>query len=338
MLMQVNTEAGCSNWDSDQQWKKLWQLKVVPKVRIFWWRAIKGFLPCYAELTRRHVKDEGTCKLCGYEDETLYHTLLQCVHAKQFWTATLDHFGFSIPRLHPATWMQDLMLGSFLKSDQVPIAITVLWCIWTSRNKYVHGEEPYRPMGSMQLVEEQITMLELPPKQVAPNKPVCRWIKPPLGWCMVNTDGALNCTTREGGSGYVIRNELGEFLEAGCRRHSFVEDPFISELLASREGLEAAARQGIPKVIIQTDSKNLVSLWQDESQPRFQGAHVVQEMKVLCENFQEVKFLYIGRDANKVAHRCAKEALSVVGSVRFDVMPGFLADVFQSDCNHYPVI
>jgi hypothetical protein len=56
------------------------------------------------------------------------------------------------------------------------------------------------------------------------------------------------------------------------------------------------------------------------------------------QNFQEVKFLYIGRDANKVAHRYAKEALSVVGSVRFDVMPGFLADVFQSDCNHFPVI
>lgn len=38
--------------DSPQLWKKVWQLKVVPKVNVFCWRALKGFLPCYAELAR----------------------------------------------------------------------------------------------------------------------------------------------------------------------------------------------------------------------------------------------------------------------------------------------
>jgi hypothetical protein len=103
LVQQTVVASGSSNWDSDQVWKKLWQLKVVPKVRIFWWQALQRFLPCYAELARRHVMDNGICKLCGHEDETLYHAMLQCVHAKQFWTATLQYFGFSIPRLHPVT-------------------------------------------------------------------------------------------------------------------------------------------------------------------------------------------------------------------------------------------
>ena len=60
-------------------------------------------------------------------------------------------------------------------------------------------------------------------------------------------------------------------------------------------------------------------------------------MKKLCASFQEVKLLFISRNANKVAHRCAKEALPVLDSFRFDVIPGFLADIIQSECNHYPV-
>jgi hypothetical protein len=61
--------------------------------------------------------DHGICKLCGHEEESLYHALLQCVHGKQFWTVTFDHFGFTIPRLHPIYWMQDLMMGSFIAVD-----------------------------------------------------------------------------------------------------------------------------------------------------------------------------------------------------------------------------
>lgn len=64
---------------------------------------------------------------------------------------------------------------------------------------------------------------------------------------------------------------------------------------------------------------------------------MLREMKEFCSNFQEVKLLFLGRDANKVAHRCAKEALSVLDFVRFDVIPGFLTDVVQSDCNLVPV-
>lgn len=217
-----------------------------------------------------------------------------------------------------------------MTADRVPI-------VMTSRNKYVHGEEQYKPLASMQLIEEQISMLEIPPARVVPQKPVCRWTKPPMGWCMVNTDGSLSCTTLEAGSGYVIRDESGGFVEAGCRKHANVEDPFISELLACREGVEAAARLAIPRLIIQTDCKTLVDLWQDGMQQRSEGAHILSEMQMMCKNFQEVKLLHVGRDANNAAHKCAKEALSVVNFIRFDVIPGFLTDLIQSDCKHYPV-
>jgi hypothetical protein len=61
-------------------------------------------------------------------------------------------------------------------------------------------------------------------------------------------------------------------------------------------------------------------------------------MQDMCKSFQEVKLLYIGqRDANNAARRCEKEAFILVNFIRFDVIPGFLTDVVQSECNHCPV-
>jgi hypothetical protein len=61
---------------------------------------------------------------------------------------------------------------------------------------------------------------------------------------MVNTDGLTNCHSREARSGYVIHNDHGYFMEAGCRKHSDLDDHFISEVLVSTEGLGAVATLG----------------------------------------------------------------------------------------------
>jgi hypothetical protein len=150
--------------------------------------------------------------------------------------------------------MQDLLLGAYITADQLPITITVLWCIRSSRNRYVHGEEKYKPLGFHAADRRTAcALLELPPRHTVSLKPECKWSSPPEGWCMVNVDGSLNCLTSEAGSGYVIRDHQGVFEEAGCMKHRYGDDPFISELLASREGLEAAVCRGIPKIIIKTD-------------------------------------------------------------------------------------
>ena len=36
--------AGASN-ANEQLWNRLWKLNVVPKIRVFWWRVIRGILP-----------------------------------------------------------------------------------------------------------------------------------------------------------------------------------------------------------------------------------------------------------------------------------------------------
>ena len=39
----------------EQMWKSLWKLNVVPKVRVFWWRVLRGILPVENTLKHRHI-------------------------------------------------------------------------------------------------------------------------------------------------------------------------------------------------------------------------------------------------------------------------------------------
>ena len=53
----------------EHMWKTLWKLKVLLKVRVFWWRVVKDMLPFW--------------------EETLYHCLNTCDQARLFWCATV---------------------------------------------------------------------------------------------------------------------------------------------------------------------------------------------------------------------------------------------------------
>jgi hypothetical protein len=70
---------------SDQQmWNSLWKLNVLPKVRVFWWRVLRGILPVESTLKHRHIAQLSRCKICMAMDEDLMHALISCVHARVF--------------------------------------------------------------------------------------------------------------------------------------------------------------------------------------------------------------------------------------------------------------
>ena len=59
-----------------QLWTRLWKLKVVPKVRVLWWRVIRGILPDEATLKHKHIKPISICNVCLAKEEGLLHALV----------------------------------------------------------------------------------------------------------------------------------------------------------------------------------------------------------------------------------------------------------------------
>jgi hypothetical protein len=110
-------------------WKRLWSLKVVPKVRVFWWRVMRGIVPDFSTLTRRHVRDNRTCLVCKTTSETLLHALAECHHARMFWTQARDILNVKLPKLHPVRWTADILTESWWSPEERAKVITVMWSI-----------------------------------------------------------------------------------------------------------------------------------------------------------------------------------------------------------------
>lgn len=222
---------------------------------------MKNFLPSFGELKRRHVRDDGLCLMCGHTDESLFHALVQCEHARMFWNATLDFFQVKLPKLHPSTWTLDLLDSKMVQKDQATIIISVMWTIWSSRNKYTHEEIKYQPHKSVELVDELIKSMNIPSPARAATVSTLVWRPPAHGWTKMNTDGALNQSEREAAMGIVARDSTGCFLMAGFSKYSAIDDPFTVGILGCRDAMRLAMEKSISHVIIETDCQNVSTLW-----------------------------------------------------------------------------
>lgn len=94
---------------NDPMWKQLWKQKVPPKVRVFWWRVVHDYMPCRANLHRRHIDQIANCETCGTPKETSFHALVECTMARSFWKKLKEIGGIKLPKLCPRTWAIDLL-------------------------------------------------------------------------------------------------------------------------------------------------------------------------------------------------------------------------------------
>lgn len=66
-----------SGSSTPKEWKDLWKLKVIPRVRLFLWKVCNNSLPTRVNLCKRGVHNDPLCLLCGEEQESSDHLLLQ---------------------------------------------------------------------------------------------------------------------------------------------------------------------------------------------------------------------------------------------------------------------
>jgi hypothetical protein len=69
---------------NEWMWSSPWKLKVLPKVRAFWWRVIQGILSDATTLKHRHVKELGRCDIFLSAGDDLRHALITFSHACNF--------------------------------------------------------------------------------------------------------------------------------------------------------------------------------------------------------------------------------------------------------------
>lgn len=98
--------------------------------------------------------------------------------------------------------------------------------------------------------------------------------------------------------------------------------PQEAEEWAFLKGLQLVWNRGFKKIIIESDSKNLIEALLEDEQDNIQSL-VVYQIKDLMAKSWDVRIANISPSQNQVAHKLAKDALS--GSCFFDGCPTFLS-------------
>ena len=327
--LQGGTTTGTSQTD-ERVWNSLWKLKVLPKIRVFWWRVTRGILPDECTLQRRHIKESSRCNVCLAMDEDLMHALIHCSHAQRFWEEAQSLFEFRLPRLHPNTWARDILCDDRFTDQVRAKIISVMWAIWHSRNRWTHDEETTDPVFSVRRIREDLAMLDLP-RYHAKILPGYGWRPPDDGWVKVNCDGAINVSSGTGGAGGVARSSSA-LLAAWSKPLPGVTDPLVAESLSLREGVIFAHLRGFEHVIMETDCLEVVNLWNTRHNSRSVVAPILLEIGELVSFFTSFVIQHTYREANVPAHLCAKHSCSLqVTDSWLDSAPSFLVTSLMAD-------
>ena len=130
---------------------------------------------------------------------------------------------------------------------------------------------------------------------------IVKWCVPPNGWIKGNFDGATKGNPGRAGCGGVLRNHVGNVIDAIAVPigHS---NSHIAEATAALYTMKLAADSGYSKLWLEGDSLNIINTLNNKNSISWSIEATVMEIKSLIQNFEKVVISHTYREANGVAN------------------------------------
>ncbi|XP_021834215.1 uncharacterized protein LOC110774005 [Prunus avium] len=312
-------------------WNTIWSMKVLPKIKLFFWRAMTNSLPTLKNLFHRRARTSPGCTLCNSGDESAEHAILLCPWSACVW--------FGIPlnycvNVQSVTSLDRWLLGvtDFLDlcegRKKVTLALVGITCweIWKERCSALFESRSPCPHSVIRRVislwgelcpSPGVTASSTPP--VSP--PHALWRAPPLPYVKVNVDGAWKKESLQGGMGCCLRDSEGRML-AGMSKATLRNSAVEVEAEAVLEGLILAKEKNCQKIILESDSMDVVSCMRNENlRGNWRIIPLILEIRRLSSWFTSVKWEWVSRQANQAAHAAAALSNMRVRTMRWASQP-----------------
>ncbi|XP_024193576.1 uncharacterized protein LOC112197206 [Rosa chinensis] len=158
------------------------------------------------------------------------------------------------------------------------------------------------------------------------------WSAPPTRIVKINVDGSFHHLTRQGGVGFVIRDDQGVMLAGEAWPVRGLYSPEHAEILACNYALQFALDQDFGPFILETDALEV------QRQLPMNGVantsvlgRIFDDVVLLLESQSILGVKHIGRSGNTVAHQMAMYACSLRQEQFFFSAPSFLLAAIAAD-------
>ncbi|KAF7835634.1 reverse transcriptase [Senna tora] len=173
-------------------WQKIWKLPILPKYRVFMWRACLGILPTANALQSRGVMVDDQFIFCNTEEEDAYHTLVSCTQIQPIWRAfRLAHHNSLLE------WL--IIEGGGWSKEQWGMLSIALSMIWDERNRRKFTEQRHdlsRIWLRAAAAWDEFSEVGMEKGSTVISSELVSWAKPEPSWSKLNAD-AGTCSTVE---------------------------------------------------------------------------------------------------------------------------------------------
>lgn len=333
-------------------WNIIWKANVPQKIRIFAWKAASNSLAVQVNRVKHHQTIQGTCSICGIEDECIFHALVNCPKARAFRMALKEVWNLpaeEILKYSGPDWF--LILLDQLSSHMREQTIFMFWRAWHLRNDLIFGKGKESITASVSFVQNywasfsschanmQVAagnkgkqVMEEPQVTTNMESNVISWKLPTLGFFKINVDASFVEAIKASSVGVVVRDHHGQVIISSWDYIGVCHSVEEAELRATLSGLYIGTTLD-KSIILETDCSFVASVFGKECVDRSTLADLKKEALNVSKLMVGIKIFKINRTANMVAHEIAKFSFdSRSDGILFNSVPPCVANFIMNDC------
>lgn len=276
------------------------------------------------------------CPMCNLDVDHLLHSFFDCQFADSCWLSV--GLKYNMEQVHSApSWLLEKLETS--RGDEVIRICTVLWGIWSWRNKKVWEDRIISPAAAMESSCRQVKEWRDARKVITGTsngngslrKLECKWRAPATGTFKLNVDASFFAGANSFSIGMVLRDQHGTFVEGRTLSLPCPTTVMEAECLGIREALSWVKVMNCRKVQVESDSLDSIRALRGENVSLLEVGHIIDHCKMLLKDLVGVSVNHIRRQANKVAHGLARIPCSINCHIVFLSPPTHLVGIVSDE-------
>ncbi|CAJ2630361.1 unnamed protein product [Trifolium pratense] len=301
-------------------WNKIWAWKGPHRIQTFMWIAAHGRLLTNARRSKWGVGVSPICSICGNDDETVIHTLRDCMFATRIWIKLVS--SNQITNFFSSFDCREWIFMNLNKRDigsqegsWQSIFMVACWHLWNWRNKAIFEEDFQRPNDPSQVILRMTKDIEQYERTLMTGIRIQRetiyigWKNPHGDWIKLNCDGAYKDSMNNAGCGGLFRDSDGRWLKGYTQRIGDC-DALHAEMWGMYTGMEMARRQGYTHLVVESDSKLLIDMVTGRCKLNGKAPILVNRIQDLSNLQWHVMFKHTWREGNRCADWLASFSLN----------------------------